>query len=105
MYKFKHYEDRLDSRSNLANRIFKLIYQKHNGNLVKCIEEARPFIYDLEETVRNIYELKYNEIPFWAFYELHSSSKDKGLGYFGFTPEEFDEYYNISIEACHKYYK
>ncbi len=61
--------ENLDERSVFANRICKLIFEKHNGDLDAAIVEAEPYFNDLEEFVRNIYELVENEIPLYAYCE------------------------------------
>lgn len=88
-------------RSSFANRICKLIYEKHDGNIDAAILEAEPFFNDLEEHVRNIYELICNEIPLWAYWYLLKHGADN----FGFTESEYQTAIHNSIHACIDYYK
>lgn len=100
-YKFKEDINSLSDRSNFANRVLKLIYQKNNYDIDKSIIEAEPFFDDFEEHVRNIYELISSEIPLYAYYEL----KKYGADNFGLTDDEYIEAINNTITASNRYYK
>jgi len=89
-YKFESPKN-LDERSKFANRVLKLIYQKHNGDLTAAVKESEPFFNDFEIHIRNIYELIPVEIPLYAYYELIQESGDHGEDNFGYTQEEYDE--------------
>ncbi len=54
-FNFQTNFEELDGRSVFANRICKLIFQKHHGDLNNAIVEAEPYFKDLEYFVRNIY--------------------------------------------------
>lgn len=75
-FKFEAHLDVLNDRAVFANRIFKLLWQKHGGNIDEAIEEAEPFFNDLERYVRNIYEIKDTEIPLWSYAYLLENEAD-----------------------------
>lgn len=100
MYKFKKVKE-LDYRSKFANRVCKLLYDKHNGDLDKAAEEGVPFYEGFEELIRNIYELVDSEIPLYALWYLRKHGADN----FGFDEEEYKQAEQNCIDACHKYYK
>lgn len=93
--------ENLDERSVFANRICKLIFEKHNGDLDKAITEAEPYFNDLEEFVRNIYELVENEIPLYAYYRLLEYGADN----WGFDENEYQEKIEKTRNACEFYYR
>ena len=99
-FEFKTDFNNLDGRSIFANRICKLLFEKHNGDLVEAIKEAEPFFCDLEEYVRNIYELIENEIPLYAYYKI----MEHGAGNWGFEEHEYQEKITKTIAACKLYY-
>jgi len=99
-YKFETDLENLDHRSVFANRIFKLIYQKCNGDLDLATKEAELFYEELEELVRNFYEIVDTEVPLYALWYLKKHGKDN----FGFTQEEFEEKIENATKACHLYY-
>ena len=90
----------MDYRSVFANRVLKLIYQKHNGNLEEAVKEAEPYFDDFESLIRNIYELVENEIPLYAYYKLLKHGADN----YGFNGIEFTEKIAKTREACALYY-
>lgn len=90
----------LDERSVFANRICKLIFDKHSGDLDKAIIEAEPYFKDLEVFVRNIYELVQNEIPLYAYYRLLKYGADN----WGFEENEYQEKIAKTRDACTLYY-
>lgn len=92
--------ENLDERSVFANRICKLIFDKHSGDLDKSIIEAEPYFNDLEEFVRNIYELVENEIPLYAYYILLKYGADN----WGFEENEYQEKIAKTRYACTLYY-
>jgi len=92
--------ENLDERSVFANRICKLIFEKHNGNLDAAIVEAEPYFNDLEAFVRNIYELVENEIPLYAYYRLLKYGADN----WGFDENEYKEKIAKTQDACRLYY-
>ncbi len=99
-FEFKKNLKNLDGRSEFANRVFKMIYQKNNGNLDKSCEEAIPFFNDFEEYVRNFYELVDNDLPLYSYYRLNKYGADS----YSITEEEFEEAVNNAKKACNKYY-
>jgi hypothetical protein len=99
-FEFETNFDELDERSIFANRIFKLIYEKNNGDLDKSIEEAEPYFNDLEEFVRNIYELIYTQIPLYAYYKLLKYGKNN----YGFSEVQYKDVLSVTREACRLYY-
>lgn len=101
MFEFKKDLNSLDEKSIFANRICKLVYQKHDGNLDYSIRELAPYFQDLKTFVRNIYELIGSEIPLFAYYQLIKF----GANNWDFTELEYTEVLNRTIEACHYYYK
>lgn len=68
--------DDLNDRAVFANRIFKLLWQKHGGDIDDAIAEAESFFDDLERYVRNIYEIKDTEIPLWSYAYLLENGAD-----------------------------
>ena len=98
--KFIENQEKLDYRSIFANRILKLIYEKHSGDLDKAIIEAEPFFKDFEEIIRNIYELINSEIPLYHYYELLKY----GFENFDITEEEYQKDLEITKKACKLYY-
>lgn len=93
--------ERLDARSVFANRICKLLYEKHDGDLDKAIEEAEPFFDELELFVRNIYELVDSEIPLYAYYQLLEYKADN----WHFDENEYQEKIENTRLACKLYYE
>ena len=91
----------LDYRADFANDVAKLMYEKHNGDLDKCVKDWGKFYDYFEEYVRNIYEIADDQIPLTAYYYLLISGADN----FGLSEEEFEEAKRRCVEACHKYYK
>lgn len=100
-FDFKTDMQTLDERSIFANRICKLLFDKHSGNLEKAIEEAEPYFNELEEFVRNIYELVETEIPLYAYHRLLKYGADN----WGFEESEYQEKLIRTREACITYYK
>lgn len=93
--------DKLEYRSKFANRIFKLLYEKHNGDLDKASTDGEPFYEGMEELIRNFYELVENEMPLYALWYLRKHGADN----YDFTEEEYKQAEQNCIDACHKYYK
>lgn len=93
--------DSLDGRAIFANRILKLIYEKNNGDLSKSIQEAKPYFYDLDEYVRNIYELIDAQIPLYAYYHLITLEADNWC----FEDDEYKDAIERTKKACELYYK
>ncbi len=100
-FKFPKNFKKLDERSLFANRILKLIYQKHNGDLKEAIKEGKPFFDEFEIFIDNIYELVEDEIPLYAYARL----LEYGAENFGFTEKEFEKAKLKTIAACELYYK
>ncbi len=92
--------ENLDERSIFANRICKLIIEKHNGNLDAAIVEAEPYFNNLKEFVRNIYELVESEIPLYAYYILLKYGADN----WRFEENEYKEKIAKTQDACRLYY-
>lgn len=99
-FDFKTDLENLDERSVFANRICKLIFEKHSGDLDKAIIEAEPYFNDLEEFIRNIYELVEFEIPLYAYYRLLKYGADN----WGFEENEYQEKITKTRDACRLYY-
>lgn len=99
-FDFKTDVEELDERSVFANRICKLIFEKHSGDLDKAIVEAEPYFNDLEKFVSNIYELVGNEIPLYAYYRLLKYGADN----WGFAENEYKEKITKTRMACKLYY-
>jgi hypothetical protein len=91
----------LDYRAIFANRVLKLIYEKHNGDLDKAVVEAAPFFEEMDEIIRNVYELIDSEIPLWKYNYVKNGTKEQ-LGYE--TEEEREEELAKTIKACRVYY-
>ena len=98
---FLNYND--DDRSTFANAIFKLIYNKYNGdfNNVLLLKESSEMLGYLDDFVRNIYEVIDSEIPMMAYLQVLK------YGSHGFC--EWDEYstpeaLNVIESYCYKYY-
>lgn len=97
---FKTDFENLDGRSVFANRICKLIFDKHNGDIDNAIIEAEPFFNELDYFVRNIYELVENEIPLYAYYELLKYGPDN----WDFEETEYQDKILKTQNACRLYY-
>lgn len=91
----------LDNRSLFANRICKLIYQKHDGNIDEAIKEAEPFFEDLHEHVRNIYELIPTEIPLMYYRDLLKFGKDN---YYDISEQEYQKIILFTKNKCVEQY-
>ena len=90
--------DECDERALFANRICKLLYDKHDGDLNKAIKEGESLFDGLEQFVKNIYELVEDEIPLYAYYELLKDYVEE------YSEEEYSEAVEATIKACHYYY-
>lgn len=101
MFEFENVNELDDTRSIFANRVCKLLYQKHNGDLEKAMKEGEIFFEEFEILIRNIYELVENEIPLYALFRLRKYGADN----FGFDDEEYLSAETNCIIACEKYYK
>jgi hypothetical protein len=103
MYQYEERNKDQDVRSNFANMIFDLIYEKNEVDVEECIKEAEPFIVHMikHDLIRNIYELASSEIPMMGYYEL----KKNGADNYGFTQEEYIEYLDLCGKAIHEYHR
>lgn len=99
MFNFKEV-DKLNYRSEFANAVFKLIYEKHNGDLDKCLIDAKLLADYFREQVRNIYELVYSEIPMWSLLDLRQYGKDN----YDLSENEYLDAIERTKEACKRYY-
>lgn len=90
----------LDDRSVFANKICKLIYEKHDGDLIKSVEEATSYFVYLEQFVRNIYECIDSEVPLYAYYQLLEYGADN----WDFDSTEYEEAKRKTEAACVFYY-
>lgn len=93
-------EEELDGRSVFVNRICKLIYDKHNGDLDKISEEFDAIYIDITEYVKNVYELD-NEIPMIDYYR----SMKYGADNYGLDESEHEERIKYLKLKCKKYYE
>ena len=67
-YNFVNKEDAFDKdRAGFANRIFKLLYIQSGYDVDKAISNGEDIFSDLNEHVRNIYELIDKYIPLMAY--------------------------------------
>lgn len=98
--KFIENQEELDYRSIFANRILKLIYEKHSGDLDKAIIEAESFFNDFQEIIDNIYELIDTEIPLYHYYQLLKY----GFENWSITEEEYKTQIELTKKACKLYY-
>ncbi len=107
MFKFKNKEELFiehawSDRQGFANRVCKMFYELHNGDVDKCIS-SKEFIevyQDFDYHVRNIYELVENRIPLFALYELVKNGADN----YDFTKEEYDAHLDDIKKSCKIYY-
>ncbi len=97
---FKFEDKPQERRSIFANRICKLLYEKHNGNLDDAIIDGERIFSGFNTYVRNIYELVDSEIPLIAYYEL----KKYGADNYGFSQAEFEQAIDNTKIACVQYY-
>jgi hypothetical protein len=100
MFNFETDFKKLDERSVFANKILKLIYEKHDGNLDDALKEAEPYFNDLEYFVSNIYELVETQIPLYAYFRLLKYGAEN----FGLNEIEYQETIGKTIDACVLYY-
>lgn len=92
--------DELSDRAIFANKICKLIYQKHKGDINLALEEYKDLDGYLHEYVRNIYELIQDEIPLMAYHDLI----EDGASNYDLSDEEYEEAKRRCIEAAKIYY-
>lgn len=92
--------DECDERALFANRICKILYDKHNGNPDEAIIDGKKIFEGMEKFVRNIYELVENEIPLYAYSRLLELGKDN----YDLTQEEYESALDATIKACLYYY-
>jgi hypothetical protein len=90
-----------DSRAEFANRIFKLLWQKNNGDIDSVIIEAQPFIRLLIIHVKNIYELVEHEIPLIAYIAY---SNEDAMTNFDYSKEELEKHLQEAKKACILFY-
>lgn len=100
-FEFESKENVTDERAVFANRICKLIYEKHDGDMNKAVDEVADFADHLEELVRNIYELELNEIPLIALHRLRTNGADN----YDFTTQEYNDAEVNCMRACISYYE
>lgn len=89
-----------DERSFLANRICKLLYNKHNGDIDAAIKDGDLIFKGLNWAVRNIGELVLNCIPLMAYDYLIRDGADN----YGFTQVEYDIAIERTKAACVEFY-
>lgn len=98
---FSWYND--DDRSKFANDIFKLIYNKYDGNFLNVLmmKEASNMVDRLDEHIRNIYEVIDSEIPMMAYVQVYKSGS-KGFNEWECYSDK--EALDIIESYCHKHY-
>lgn len=99
-FEFESLENVTDERAVFANRICKLIYEKHHGEIDKSVDDVADFADHLEELVRNIYELELSEIPLIALHRLRNNGADN----YGFSDQEYKIAEHNCKRACFTYY-
>lgn len=99
-FNFRNDLENLDDRSKMANMMLKLIYQKHNGDLDKCLPDVREASAYLQEHVRNIYEVIEGQVPLICYLNL----VDFGAKNYNFTKTEYHEAMEATDRACSLYY-
>jgi len=79
----------ISDKAEFANKVLDLIFQKHDGNLTRIIEDKHFIeIYNyFQEYVRNIYEVIDTDIPLFYYYEL----KKHGVDNYWFGDISYDE--------------
>lgn len=97
-------EINIDDRSEFANRICKLLYNKHNGNVDEAIKEGKLIFDDLHEYVRNIYELIGNEIPFEIPLMYYNDLLTHGKENYDMSDEEYNKAIIDTKKACELQY-
>lgn len=101
-YNFVNKEDAFDKdRAGFANRICELLYIQSGYDVDKAISNGEDIFSDLNEHVRNIYELIDKYIPLMAYYEL----KEYGKENFDMDDNEYEEAIINTKKACDVYYK
>jgi len=90
-----------DTRAGFANSIFRLLWQKNNGNIDDVIKDAQPFIRYLTLHVRNIYEVIDHSIPLIAYIGY---SKEDAINYFDFSKEELAIRLEDARQSCIRFY-
>lgn len=90
-------------KAGFANKVCKLLYDKHDGDLNKAIKELKQsgLYYDFHQHVKNIHEITCSHIPMFRYLELMEYSKDN----WNYTQEEYVQAIEDAIAACHNYYK
>lgn len=101
-YNFVNKKDAFDNdRAGFANRICKLLYIQSGYDVDKAISDGEDIFNNLNEHVRNIYELIDKYIPLMAYYEL----KEYGKENFDMDGSEYEEAIINTKKACDDYYK
>lgn len=100
-FEFELKEKVTDERSVFANKICKLIYEKHDGDINKALDDIFEYADYMELLIRNIYELELNEIPLIALYRLRCNGADN----YGFSVKEYDQAEINCMAACISYYE
>lgn len=92
--------DMRDERVRLANRCAQLLWDKHNGlESSTIIDEAEKLFNEMDNCVRNFYELEDN-IPLFRLSKLYTLGMDN----WGYTEEEYQDELDIATEKCDKFY-
>lgn len=94
-------KNNMDSRSEFANKVCALIYQKYNGDLEKCLKNIEPLYEDFFKHVRNIYQFVDSQIPLFFLYELKKHGPDN----FDMNDQEHEKAIEITEKACSFFYK
>lgn len=93
-------KDKLDYRSEFANRVCKMIWYEYGGDIQRAVDSMKDIYNDFHENVGNIYELCDDEIPLFAFYNFEKRNKDEEL-----SDEDYDREYDRIYKACDYYYE
>lgn len=91
----------LDERSIFVNRICQLLYNMSDRNINIAILYGTKLFADINEYVRNVYELFDSEIPLIRYYELMTYGAEN----FGLSDEEYEKEISSTLEACKFYYE
>ena len=101
VFKFISKEKALSQdRSEFANMVCKLIYNKNDKDLKKAVKDVEKAFLMFEEYVRNIYELIDDSIPMFAYYRL----KKYGAENWDFSEKEYNQALETCKRACIEYY-
>ena len=99
-YDFENDIANLDEKSIFANRIFKVIYDRHNGDLDEAIYRNYLIFEAISKSVRKIEDLIPTEVPMLSYFIV----KNESAADMAITEEEKGHALARIGRVCHDYY-